>query len=87
MRPLTKAAVSEVELAALLAITHEQLRELRRRKHLPHLRINRYTIRYLPEHVAEVVARFEIRESPSTAKAGLSATALTRRRRQRGRAA
>lgn len=87
MRPLTKAAVSEVELAALLAITHEQLRELRRRKHLPHLRINRYTIRYLPEHVAEVVALFEIRENASTTKAGLSPTALTRRHRRRARAA
>lgn len=87
VRPLTKAAVSEEELARLLAITQEQLRELRRSKHLPHLRINRYTIRYLPDHVAEIVERFEIRSTVTPTASGLSPTSITRRhKRNRGAA-
>lgn len=86
MRPLTKAAVSEEELAGLLGITREQLRELRRSKHLPHLRINRYTIRYLPDHVAEIVEKFEIRSTATPATSGLSPTSIARRHR-RGRGA
>lgn len=86
MRPLTKAAVSEEELAGLLAITREQLRELRRSKHLPHLRINRYTIRYMPEHVAEIVERFEIRSLAAPTASGLSPTSIARRHK-RGRGA
>lgn len=82
VRPLIKAAVSEEELAGLLAITREQLRELRRSKHLPHLRINRYTIRYLPEHVAEIVERFEIRSTTTPATSGLSATSIARRHKR-----
>lgn len=87
MRPLTRTAVSEEELAGLLAITREQLRELRRSKHLPHLRINRYTIRYLPEHVAEIVERFEIRSTVAPADSGLSPTSIARHhKRSRGAA-
>lgn len=86
VRPLTKAAVSEEDLAELLAITREQLRELRRSRHLPHLRINRYTIRYLPDHVAEIVERFEIRSTVAPADSGLSPTSIARRHK-RGRGA
>ena len=82
MRPLTKAAVSEEELAGLLGITHEQLRELRRSKGLPHLRINRYTIRYLPDHVAEILERFEIRSTAGPDASGLSSASISRRRKR-----
>jgi hypothetical protein len=70
---------SEAELAEAFGMPIEKLRDLRQRKHWPHVRLSRFDIRFTDAQVAEIVASHTVKPAGATTDEVARKTGLTKR--------